>query len=367
MPDKYNVSTSIILSPMTVEKRIEAFAKLGEFLSQFQPEGITKNEAVVMNDMFFDPFNMQIKRASEFNGWFTRDNVLIAFSKWANILNKSNLNKWISSYDLSKVQKKKVGVIMAGNIPLVGFHDFLVVLISGHELIAKQSSSDSYFLPLIAKYLEYVQPEFKGQISFTEEKLTGFEAVIATGSNNTARYFDYYFGKYPSIIRRNRNSVAVLTGDESHEELQQLGEDIFRYFGLGCRSVSKIFVPRNYDFDQLFTAIYDYKVVLNYDKYINNYDYNKAVFLMSQFKLLENGFLMLKEDKSYASPIATLFFEYYDDESTLQQRLLDDKESIQCLVGKSDRLNMIPFGQTQNPQLWDYADDVDTLSFLENL
>ena len=352
---------------MTVEKRIEAFAKLGEFLSQFQPEGIIRNDAVAMNDLFFDPFHMQVKRASEFNGWFTRENVITAFSKWSNILNTNNLTKWVLPYDLSRVQQKKVGVIMAGNIPLVGFHDFLVVLISGHELIAKQSSSDSHFLPLIAKYLEYVEPEFKGLISFTDEKLTGFDAVIATGSNNTARYFDYYFGKYPSIIRRNRNSVAVLKGDESHEELKDLGEDIFRYFGLGCRSVSKIFVPRNYDFDPFFRAIYDYKEVLKYDKYINNYDYNKAVFLMSQYKLLENGFLMLKEDQSYASPIATLFFEYYDDELTLEQRLHDDKESIQCLVGKSDRSNMVPFGQTQNPQLWDYADDVDTMSFLQNL
>jgi len=352
---------------MTVEKRIEAFVKLGEFLSQFQPEGIKRNDAVAMNDMFFDPFNLQVKRASEFNGWFTKENVLIAFSKWANILTSNNLNKWVSSYDLSNIHKKKVGVIMAGNIPLVGFHDFLVVLIAGHELIAKQSSSDSYFLPLIAKYLEYVAPEFKGQISFTEERLTDFDAVIATGSNNTARYFDYYFGKYPSIIRRNRNSVAILTGEESQEDLKNLGEDIFRYFGLGCRSVSKIFVPRAYDFDQLFSAVYEYKDVLNYDKYINNYDYNKAVYLMSQFKLLENGFLMLKEDQSYASPIATLFFEYYDDRAALEQKLAEDKESIQCLVGKSEQLKMIPFGETQNPQLWDYADDVDTLSFLEKL
>ena len=352
---------------MTVEKRIEAFAKLGEFLSQFQPEGIVRNDAVAMNNMFFDPFNLQVKRASEFNGWFTKDNVLISFSKWANILNKNNLNKWTESYDLSNIKRKKVGVIMAGNIPLVGFHDFLVVLISGHELIAKQSSSDAYFLPLIAKYLEYVEPDFKGLISFTDERMTDFDAVIATGSNNTARYFDYYFGKYPSIIRRNRNSAAVLTGDESEEDLQNLGEDIFRYFGLGCRSVSKLFVPRNYDFDHLFKAIYDYKDVLNYDKYINNYDYNKAVYLMSQYQLLENGFLMLKEDKSYASPIATLFFEYYDDAITLEHRLQNDKESIQCLVGKSNQIKMVPFGQTQNPQLWDYADDVDTMSFLEQL
>jgi hypothetical protein len=352
---------------MTVEKRIEAFTKLGEFLSQFQPDGIVQNHKAALNELFFEPFNMQVNRASEFNGWFTRNNVLFAFSKWANILNDNNLKKWTSSYDLSKVKPKKIGVIMAGNIPLVGFHDFMTVLISGHEIIVKQSSSDAHFLPLIAKYLEYVAPEFKGRISFTDERMSDFDAVIATGSNNTARYFDYYFGKYPHIIRRNRNSVAVLTGNESKEDLEKLGEDIFRYFGLGCRSVSKLFVPRGYDFDPLFEALYLYKDVLNYDKYVNNYDYNKAVYLMSQYQLLENGFLMLKEDNSYASPIATLFYEYYDDKKALGQKLQADKESIQCLVGKSTEMPMVDFGETQNPQLWDYADDVDTMQFLQDL
>ncbi len=352
---------------MELEKRIEAFAKLGTFLSQFQPEGIVRNDAVQLNDTFFEPFNLQIKRASEFNGWFTLNNVLMAFSKWSKILIKSNLEQWTSNYTLNRVDVKKVGVIMAGNIPLVGFHDFLVVLISGHNIIIKQSSSDSYFLPLIAKYLEYIEKDFKGKIAFTDQKLGDFDAVIATGSNNTARYFDYYFGKYPHIIRRNRNSAAILTGNESQDDLKNLGEDIFRYFGLGCRSVSKLFVPESYDFDQFFNAIYDYKDVLNYDKYINNYDYNKAVYLMSQYKLLENGFLMLKEDQSYASPIATIFFEYYKSDEALAQKLIDDKESIQCLVGKSQQINMIGFGETQNPQLWDYADDVDTLDFLQKL
>ena len=352
---------------MKLEKRIEAFTKLGTFLSQFQADGIVRNDAIELNEMFFEPFNMQLNRASEFNGWFTKDNVLIAFSKWSKILNKNNLDQWISNYDLTNIESKKIGVIMAGNIPLVGFHDFLVVLISGHDIVVKQSSSDSYFLPLIAKYLEYIEEGFKGKIVFTDDKLSDFDAVIATGSNNTARYFDYYFGKYPHIIRRNRNSAAVLTGKESHEDLKNLGEDIFRYFGLGCRSVSKIFVPEGYDFDKLFTAIYDYKDVLNYDKYVNNYDYNKAVYLMSQYKLLENGFLMLKEDESYASPIATLFFEYYKNEKRLDQKLENDKEAIQCLVGKSDHHKMINFGETQNPQLWDYADDVDTLAFLQKL
>ena len=352
---------------MTLEQRIKAFAKLGDFLSQFQPEGIVKNDTAVMNDAFFDPFNQQVNRAYEFNGWFTKDNVLTSFSKWGNILNDNNLNNWTSQYNLSPTKALNIGVIMAGNIPLVGFHDFLSVLISGHHIIAKQSSSDSYFLPLIAKYLEYVEPEFKGRINFTEERLSNLDAVIATGSNNTARYFDYYFGKYPSIIRRNRNSVAILTGDETEQDLINLGEDVFRYFGLGCRSVSKLYVPKGYDFDKFFQAIYKFKEVIYYNKYVNNYDYNKAVYLMSEYKLLENGFLMLKEDKSYASPIATIFYESYTDMASLEQKLEADKDAIQCMVGKSDKIKMIDFGETQTPQLWDYADDVDTLAFLQNL
>ncbi len=352
---------------MKVEKRINAFVKLGDFLGQFQPDRITKNDTVLENEMFFEPFLIQIKRAKEFNGWFTEDNILYAFNSWSNILIKSDLTKWTSTYSLNILNPVNIGIIMAGNIPLVGFHDFLSVLVSGNNAIVKQSSTDKYFLPLIAKYLEKIEPSFKGKITFTDEKLNNFDAVIATGSNNTARYFDYYFGKYPNIIRQNRNSVAILTGEETKEELQNLGEDIFRYFGLGCRSVSKLFVPKNYDFDLFFNAIYDYKDLINYIKYQNNYDYNKAVYLMSQFKLVENGFLMLKEDLSYSSPIATLFYEYYGSMDELKQKLAFEKESIQCIVGDQNIKNIVPFGETQKPQLWDYADGVDTLEFIQNL
>jgi hypothetical protein len=352
---------------MNIEKRINAFVKLGEFLSQFQSKNIIKKDTVLQNDMFFEPFLMQIKRGKEFNGWFTEENILYSFSSWSNILNYNDLNKWISIYNLSDIKARNIGIIMAGNIPLVGFHDFLSVLISGNNAIVKQSSTDKYFLPLIAKYLEKIEPEFKGKITFTDDKLTNFDAVIATGSNNTARYFDYYFGKYPNIIRQNRNSIAIITGKETKEELQNLGEDIFRYFGLGCRSVSKLFVPKEYDFDPFFKAVYDYKDLIYYTKYQNNYDYNKAVYLMSQFKLIENGFLMLKEDSSYSSPIATLFFEYYEDIDVLKQKLAFEKESIQCIVGNQNIENIVPFGETQKPQLWDYADGVDTLKFLQDL
>lgn len=352
---------------MSVKDRIKAFVKLGDFLGQFTPDGIVKNDSVSYNDLFFDAFYMQIKRAHEFNGWFTEENILYAFYNWSNVLNTNNLNKWTSLYELENVIPKKVAIIMAGNIPLVGFHDFLSVLMSGNEVIVKQSSNDRYFLPLIAKYLEKVAPGFKKKIAFTDKNLKSFDAVIATGSNNTARYFEYYFGKHPNIIRHNRNSIAVLTGEESEKDLKNLGEDIFRYFGLGCRSVAKIFVPINYDFDNLFRAIFSFNNIIEYKKYENNYDYNKAVYLMSQFKIIENGFIMFKEDISYASPIASLFYEYYEDLDKLKIKLEQDKESIQCIVGNCSIEDTIAFGQTQKPQLLDYADGVDTLDFLQKL
>ncbi|PCH53172.1 MAG: acyl-CoA reductase [Flavobacteriaceae bacterium] len=353
---------------MNLKQRIEAFAKLGEFLKQFKSTKIKKIDNSEFNTLFFDAFEMQINRAHEFNGWFNKPNVLNALESWSEALTIENLNKWISNYTFNEaIIPKNVAIIMAGNIPLVGFHDFLSVLISGHSVIAKQSSNDKHFLPLIAKFLEYYNPEFKNKITFTEGKLTNFDAVIATGSNNTARYFEHYFGKYPNIIRNNRNSVAILTGKETKKELEALGKDIFQYFGLGCRSVSKLFVPTNYNFELLFNALYKFNTIINYKKYENNYDYNKAVYLMSLFKLQENGFLMLKEDSSYASPIATLFYEYYDSFNILTKRLEDEKENIQCIACNENDIIFVKLGQTQHPKLWDYADGIDTVSFLLNI
>ncbi|PCI09847.1 MAG: acyl-CoA reductase [Flavobacteriaceae bacterium] len=352
---------------MTLENRINAFVDLGKFLSQFSVDGIKKKDDILHNDLFFDSLSMLIKRAKESNGWFDDDNVLFALSSWSKSLTADNLTRWTSAYSFTDTTPKTIAIIMAGNIPLVGFHDFLSVLISGNKVLGKLSSNDKFFLPLIAKYLEYVEPQFKGRINFTHKKLENFDAVIATGSDNTARYFEYYFGKHPSIIRQNRNSAAILTGNESEEELAGLGEDIFRYYGLGCRSVSKLFVPKGYDFDTFFNAIFKYGDIINYNKYQNNYDYNKAVYLMSLFKLQENGFLMLKEDASYASPIATLFYEHYDSEEFIKNKLHDDIEKIQCLVTNLPIKNAVKFGDTQQPNLWDYADDVDTLNFLISL
>ena len=246
-------------------------------------------------------------------------------------------------------------------------NDFLTVLMSGHSVMIKQSSNDQQLLPVLVDYLYAIEPRFRDHITFTEVQLNNFDAVIATGSNNTARYFEHYFKKYPNIIRKNRNAVAVVTGSETEQDLEALGEDVFRYFGLGCRSVSKVFVPKNYDFDKLFKAVFKQNEIMNYIKYKNNYDYNKTVYLMSQISLLENGFLVLKEDPNYASPIATLFYEYYESIPSLEKRLTSDKEQIQCVVTNDVIANSVPFGKTQQPQLWDYADGVDTMKFLLQL
>jgi len=347
-----------------LNQRKVAFITLGKFLSQFSNEGIIKKENIPHNELFFDALKMQIDRSVEFNGWFNKENVLFALESWTEALREENINQWLKPYQVNISNPKTIAVIMAGNIPLVGFHDFLSVLISGHEILVKQSSNDKHLLPILAKYLEHVNPEFKNKITFSDGRLADFDAVIATGSDNSAKYFDYYFGKHPHIIRQNRNGVAVLTGNETEEELKALGEDIFRYFGLGCRNVAKLFVPNDYNFDNLFKAIYDYHYLLDNNKYTNNYDYNKAVYLMSLYDLLENGFLMLKEDPSYTSPIATLFFEKYADLEALEEKLINEKDKIQVLVSNGSIKTSIPFGETQKPKLWDYADGVDTLAFL---
>ncbi|MCY2687087.1 acyl-CoA reductase [Salinimicrobium sp. TH3] len=355
---------------MTIEQRMERLENLGQFLKQFKRSGIEKDESLQHNDPYFDRLKEKIEVSVHHNGWFTLENVLFSMEKWSEGLTRENLQKWLSQYEFGDVKPKTVGIIMAGNIPLVGFHDFISVLVSGHKVLVKQSSNDKLLLPVIADYLKAISPEWKEKIEILPNsadgasKMTNYDAVIATGSNNTSRYFEYYFAGKPSIIRKNRNSVAVLTGDETPEELSSLAEDIFRYYGLGCRNVSKLYVPKNYDFNAFFEAVYGWNSIINQAKYANNYDYNKAVYLMSQFKLLENGFLILKEDNSLSSPIATLFYEQYKDLDAVKKELESRKEEIQCIVGKDIFEEEIAFGQTQQPKLWDYADNVDTLDFL---
>jgi hypothetical protein len=343
---------------------IKELVSLGRFLSQFSTEKPSRCPTIANNNIFFDGFIDQLKLASKFNGWFTKENICFALKQWSELLKEKSLVQWLSNYPNSNSQPKTIALIMAGNIPLVGFHDFLACIVTGHNIIIKQSSNDRHLLPFIVSYLIHEESLIKSKIKFVDNKIEKFDAVIATGSNNTARYFNAYFKNKPSIIRNNRNSIAILNGNESENDLKNLSNDIFRYYGLGCRSVSKIYVPKNYDFDMLFKAVYKWHPVINVRKYLNNYDYNKAVYIMSEFDIIENGFLMLKEDRRLSSPIATLFYEYYDNVSELKSKLKVISSEIQCIVANGFNSKEIKFGSTQSPALKDYADGVDTVDFL---
>lgn len=352
---------------MDLEAKKKAFVALGNFLKQFATHEFIQNEKVENNDTFFSSFEALIETSVHYNGWFVKEQVLVAVKSWADALTEENITKWCSNYDFSREPLKKVGLILAGNIPLVGFHDLISVLLSGNIALVKLSSNDQKLLPFLAQYLQVIEPQFSDRLVFIDGKMEGFDAVIATGSNNTARYFDYYFNTVPHVIRKNRNSIALLTGNETAEQLTELSKDIFTYYGLGCRNISKLFVPRGYNFDAFFQGMYAQKEVIDYERYANNYDYNKAVFLMSEFKLLDNGFLTIKEDASYASPISSVYYEYYDSLEEVVKILQENHEKIQCIVSDGLTEDSIAFGQTQHPQLWDYADQVDTLEFLLKL
>jgi len=347
--------------------RINAFAKLGEVLRN--PDSVYfKSLASEITSL------KELINSSQFvNPWFTPDNVDYALKSIGHFLKVHLLEKWVNHYEAKNFEHckpKTVAVVMAGNIPLVGFHDYLSVLISGHKLLAKLSSSDHQLLPLLNQILEKVEPCFSERVTFADGKLDHFDAIIATGSNNTSRYFEYYFEKYPHIIRKNRNAAAVLTGSESDDDLHLLGDDIFRYFGLGCRSVSKLYVPKNYKFDRFYEAIQDYVDVINHSKYKNNYDYYKAIYLVNKTPHLDNGFLMLKEDVQLSSPVSVLFYEEYNTINELKSILKNRSNELQCIVaaGKPNYIhNSILPGRTQHPRLSDYADDVDTLKFLAGL
>ncbi len=356
---------------MQIDKRINSFVKLGAFLKQFSGDNRVETNNP-LNDLFYNDFQELIKKVHIYNPWFVEANIRNAIGALAENLNEKNLVEWLSLYirEISENKKvKNVAVIMAGNIPLVGFHDMMCVLISGNKFTGKLSSDDKYLLPYLTKILIAIEPEFAQYIVFTDGQLKDMDAVIATGSNNSARYFDFYFGKYPHIIRRNRNAVAVLTGNETPEELKLLANDVFLYFGMGCRNVSKVFVPAGYNFDNFYQSVFHFSDVINNNKYANNYEYNRTVYLMANHpSLLDNNFLLLKEDSGYSSPIGVLFYEHYDDLSELNKRLENEKEFIQCIVSKSDLIkDSIPFGKAQCPALTDYADGIDTMKFLIGL
>ncbi len=298
------------------------------------------------------------------NGWFTRDSVIFVYRAWVNALEKGKVEKWLSNYSLERNDNSKVGVIMAGNLPMVGLHDALSVIVSGNVLHAKLSSKDRSLMMLILNVIQKLIPNPE-QVQIVEQ-LKDVESLIATGSDNSARYFDYYFKDKKRVIRKNRTSIAVLEGNESEEELKGLSHDIFRHFGLGCRNVTKLYLPKGYDLDHVFKALFHYQEIANHNKYANNYDYNKAVYLLNKIKLIENGFLLMKEDEGIHSPVGALFYEFYETLDDVKRIIENRKDELQCVVSKAALPQRVSFGMAQSPELWDYADGIDTIDFLLN-
>jgi len=336
---------------MTVAQRLQAFEKLYQALLQLG-EADRQHWA---------------RLAKSHNGWFEYESVSNAIDGLIRYLEPISFRQWATAYDLKdETVPQKVGVIMAGNIPMVGIHDLLCVLMSGHELHAKLSSQDPALIKEVTKLLIQVEPTFESRIHFVE-RMNTVDAFIATGSDNSARYFDYYFKDKPKIIRKNRTAVAVLTGEENEKTLADLAEDITTYYGLGCRNVSKVFVPKGYELTKIMKATESATQNL-LNKYNNNYDYNKSIYLVNQEAHLDNGGMVLAENESLVSPISVLFYEYYESLEELSQTLGSLEEKIQCVVSDVTSLpQVIPFGQAQRPDIHNYADGVDTMAFLVNL
>ncbi|HEV7349586.1 acyl-CoA reductase [Telluribacter sp.] len=333
--------------------RYKTFELLGEYLTD-------PANALLLEDWAF--------RANLTNNWFTPENVLNSLqSIGERYLTAEALKEWADRYP-EPATSRKVGVIMAGNIPAAGFHDAMAVLLSGHTLLAKLSTDDSVLIKFLLDKICLIEPAFHDYIQISE-RLNDAEAYIATGSDNTARYFEYYLGRKPSIIRKNRVAVAVLTGEESREELTALGEDILRYYGLGCRNVAKLFVPTGYDFTPFFEAVQPFESYCrNHHKFFNNYEYNKSILLVNGEAHLDNGFLIVHQNKALVSPLSVVNFEPCENLDEVRQHLEEDKEKIQCVVGMATNpLATVPLGKAQRPGLSDFADGVDTMAFLSKL
>lgn len=332
---------------MILQERIQLLTRLGEYMLNKEEEWLAVQE-----------------RAYRENAWFIPEFIEKAVNQIATrFLQPELLLNWAKQYDIQDQpsQVKNVGIVMAGNIPLVGFHDFLSVFISGHSMTIKTSSKDEFLIKHLIKKLYEWENIIQNQVSFAEQ-LKGCDAYIATGSNNSGRYFDYYFGKYPNIIRRNRTSVAILDGTETQQELDLLTDDIQLYFGLGCRNITQLHVPEGYDFVLLLETLKKYAYLIDYHKYKHNYDYHLALLIMGNKYYMNNDSIILTENSSPFSPVSQVHYRFYSNKKQLEEELSGDQD-IQCIVGKGH----VPFGQAQFPGLMDYADGVDTMAFLKSL
>ena len=323
-----------------------------------------------------------LKSAEAHNGWFTEASVKTALRAHGNAMSVEGLAVWLDRYSLEtlKFSDKKLGLVLAGNLPLVGWHDMLCGLVSGCKVVVKASRDDSILPRAVVSELERIAPEIKGRIEFVEGKLGAVNAVIATGSTNSTRYFESYFGHLPHIFRSQRTGVAILDGEETDQELAALGDDIFTHFGLGCRSTTKIFIPRDFDLDRCFAAWVVWSELGNNNKFANNYDYHKAIWLLNGDNLVENGFLLVKEDEAWISPVGSLYTERYDSQAKVIDKVLGYSDGLQLVSTRAgassiqdaievskEHVSLGFFGEAQHPTLSDYADGIDTIEFLLSL
>lgn len=343
---------------MRLKDRLAAFFALADTLNKILEE---------KNNARYHWFNDTVDKAMLDNPWFTKDAIYSALQGGAVLLDKEKLASWASNYTFSE-QPKSVACILAGNIPMVGFHDMLCVLLSGHNFIGKTSSKDKQLLPALGQLLIEIEPKFEERIHFVEDlKNNTYDAVIATGSNNTSRYFQQYFGHLPHIIRKGRSSVAILSGNEIEADLKGLADDVFMYFGLGCRNVSKIYLPKGKDIREILPYFNKYIDYQNHNKWMNNYNYNRSINFVNQQQFYETEFALFQENRSFVSPIAVVYYEEYNSLSELLMLLEANREQLQCIVCNEKGTNFVPLGKAQFPAVGDYADNIDTLDFLCNI
>lgn len=342
---------------MEQQQIINAFSALGQVLEDLS----TQDSSKLLSQTEFEQLKALIAKEQHYNGWFTPEQIYMALDEIRPWLRQEALTTWLAAYTFASVPKT-IALILPSNLPLVGFHDFLCVLCSGHKALVKLSTDDARLLPALAQLLCEFEPALKERIQFAPTKLSGFDAVIATGSNNAMLHFKGYFDKYPHLFRGHRSSIAILDGSETKAELESLGQDVLRYFGRGCRNVTQVLIPQDFDLNRIFEGLLPMAEVINHKKYGNNYDYNKAVHLLNLSPILDNNFILLKESKALFSPLAMLHYFRYQEPSEIEAYLLENQHDIQCIVGHA----YLPFGAAQCPQLNDYADGIDTMQFLGN-